>query len=343
MTDRLVKYFGKNFSKDQRTESYDFIENYISQQVKNWTNAPDTDTIAAKFADDISKMGKPEFLFLLSHAGYIPEFYDHDSSQETLYSKLLEVLVCEWAKRIGFKDSHIQKQKASKEDVTIKINDIIIVCDAKSYRLGRSQAAPNVKDTIKKADYEKWQKHWSEESTKEKPYNPIGGLITFPSMHRWKGASDAYLYSTDKEKPISILYYEHLAYCIIKGLSQEKLIGLLKAYPHLFPKPSTDQHKYFETILAFLFPDRDDLFEYLKLFAEISEEKVAHTIKRIDIELHETHKRIQQEVEGINDVSLLKRQLVDALVENRNGQLKKNLINIKKFRNTPIGKGKKKN
>ena len=32
----------------------------------------------------------------------------------------------------------------------------IIVSDTKSFRLSRSQSAPNVKDTIKLADYEKW-------------------------------------------------------------------------------------------------------------------------------------------------------------------------------------------
>jgi hypothetical protein len=342
-SDKLKHFFGKDFSKEERTASYDFIETYISRTVRDWTNPPDTDTVAADFAAQIAKYPNPEFAFLLSHSGYIPEFYEHDSSQETLYSKLIEVLVCEWAKRIGFKDSHIQKQKASKEDVTIQIDKTVIVCDAKSYRLGRSQAAPNVKDTIKKADYEKWQEWWIQNSTKEKLFKPIGGLITFPSMHRWKGASDAYLYSTDKSKPITIIYYEHLAYYFLRGYNQDALIKLIASYPALFDKPSTKQHTYFESVVKCLFGDKEeDFFEFIKLFAEISSEKVANTMARIDVELHESHKVIEKEIQAINDVDKLKQQLIEALVENRNGQLKKNLINIKKFRTTPLEKKKKK-
>jgi hypothetical protein len=193
MTDRLLKHFGKDFSEQQRIFYYDYIETYISDNVKDWSVPPETDKLATDFATVISKFAKEDFAFLLCHAGYIPEFYEHDSSQETLYSKLIEVLVCEWAKRVGFKDSYIQKQKASKEDVTIQTDNTVVVCDAKSYRLGRSQSAPNVKDTIKKADYEKWQDWWnvSEPHVKYGKLNSIGGLITFPSLHRWKGSSDA--------------------------------------------------------------------------------------------------------------------------------------------------------
>ena len=129
-------------------------------------------------------MTNDDFALLVMHSGYIPEFYLPDSSQETLYSKLIESLVCEWARRIGFTDSFLQTQKSNKEDVTIKRRNNVIVCDAKSFRLGRSQAAPNVKDTIKKQAYTTWLDQYNE--------TKVGGLVTFPSLHDWKKGSEAY-------------------------------------------------------------------------------------------------------------------------------------------------------
>ena len=334
MPDRLPEFFGKPLDKGQRVYSYDLIENFISETVKDWAKPPETEKIAADFGALIAKFSKEDFAFLLCHSGYIPEFYEHDSSQETLYSKLIEVLVCEWAKRAGFKDSYIQKQKASKEDVTIQVGNTVIVCDAKSYRLGRSQAAPNVKDTIKKADYEKWQSWWlaSEPDVTYGKFNPIGGLITFPSLHRWKGTSDAYLYSTDKTKPIVIIFYEHLAYFLIRKYDYKSIIDLMNSYPKLFPDASKNQHTYFETILKFLFGGTwDDYFEYIKLFSEIAKEKVSNTTERILKRLDESKERIKKEIESI-DVEKLRDHLIESRLENESGQLLKQLENIRKFR-----------
>jgi hypothetical protein len=333
MTDRLVKYFGKDFSKEERIKSYDFIESYIAEIVKHWNSSPDTDAIAASFASVIQNLDTSEFAFLLCHTGYIPEFYEHDSSQETLFSKLIEVLVCEWAKRVGFADSSIQKQKASKEDVSIQIGTTVIVCDAKSYRLGRSQAAPNVKDTIKKADYEKWQTWYlGEPHVTYGKYEPIGGLITFPSLHRWKGGSDAYLYATDKHKPIIIIFYEHLAYYLVAGYKQNKLIEILKSYEQIFPAASKDQSKYFESLLKNLFAESwDDFHEYMNLFAEIIKEKVLNTVDRISEHLEVSHTRIKAEIEAI-PVEKLRDYLIESRFENECGQIIKQLENIKKFR-----------
>jgi hypothetical protein len=334
MTDKMIKYFGKDFTKDQRIQSYNFIENYISDKVQQWETAPETDKIAADFANILSKMDNMDFSFLLCHSGYIPEFYEHDSSQETLYSKLIEVLICEWAKRVGFKDSAIQKQKASKEDITIQLDNIVIVCDAKSYRLGRSQAAPNVKDTIKKADYEKWQDWWAdtEPHVTYGKLTSIGGLITFPSLHRWKGSSDAYLYASDKEKPIIILFYEHLAFYLIKKYNQNGLIGIFRDYNEIFPAPSKDQTKYFTSLLRFLFSENwTDFEEYMGIFAFIIKEKVLNTIERISEYLSTSKERIIAEIEAI-PVEKLKGYLIESRFENECGQIIKQLENIKKFR-----------
>lgn len=179
--------FIDKYKDKQLNDSFDYIERFIKSKVKNWEVAPNTSVIEQEFASQIKSMTNDDFALLVMHSGYIPEFYLPDSSQETLYSKLIESLVCEWARRIGFTDSFLQTQKSNKEDVTIKRRNNVIVCDAKSFRLGRSQAAPNVKDTIKKQAYTTWLDQYNE--------TKVGGLVTFPSLHDWK----------KEVKPITIL------------------------------------------------------------------------------------------------------------------------------------------
>ena len=334
MTEEIVTYFGKDLTLDERQYSYDFIENYIEEKVSDWSIPPNTEEIASNFSSILEKFSEPDFNFLLCHAGYIPEFYDHDSSQETLYSKLIEVLVCEWSKRVGFIDSCIQRQKSSKEDITIQVGAILIVCDAKSFRLGRSQSAPNVKDTIKKGDYQKWQDNWNniDPHSKHGVLKPIGGLVTFPSLHRWKGESDAYLYCTDKERPIIMLFYEHLAYFTIKNIKHTKIIECMENYSEIFPSASKNQHSYFDKILNNLFEDHFEHYtEYMKLFVEIIKEKVNHTTNRITKKILETEKMIRLEIDAI-DEKKLREHLIDSRLHNVSGQIIKQLANIKKFR-----------
>jgi len=336
MEERLKEFFGREINLEERLYFYDYIENYIKDNVKSWDISPDTDSMAASFAAKISAMPTKDFCFLLSSAGYIPEFYRHDSSQETLYSKLVEVMVCEWAKRAGFIDSSLQKQKSSKEDVTIQLDRTIIVCDAKSFRLGRSQAAPNVKDTIKKADYDKWKESYRKQGTKdERTYNAIGGLITFPTLHRWKGKSDAYLYCTDKDDPICILFYEYLSLYLLLDQGPDKLITLFAIYPDLFPEKSKDQHTYFETIISNLFDiDKGRLTDFIKLSIEIVDEQTNHKLELIDKEIAHLRKKVIDEVNRQEDIEQLKAKLILAETTLISEHLRKQKNNIIKFRVT---------
>lgn len=331
--ENIKKHFGKGFSENERVKSYNLIENYISLSVKDWSSAPDTDSIAIAFNAELKNLDDSDFCFLLCHTGYIPEIYSHDSSQETLYSKLIEVLVCEWAKRVGFKDSMIVKQKSSKEDVTIQQDNIIIVCDAKSYRLGRSQAAPNVKDVIKKADYDKWKSNYKGRSSiKHGLYETIGGLITFPSLHKWKGKSDAYLYSTDKDDPIVILFYEYLSFYLLKKYNYSKLISLYNNYDKVFPIKSDNQENFNSLLINFLFKDDlTEFIEYLELFKLIIKEKVKTTINNIEDNILQFKDQIEKEIEII-PVAELKQRLIESLIYIKSHQLKKQVININKFR-----------
>lgn len=312
-------------SRSERRKSFRYIEDFIEREVTSWNSPPDTDSLTKKFSTELKKLNKKQFAFLLMHSGFIPEFYSHDSSQETLYSKLLEVLVCEWALRIGFEDSHLQKQKASKEDVTIKSNGSVVVCDAKGFRLGRSQSAPNVKDVIKKADYRKWLSAYDENVRK-------GGLITFPSLHSWKTSSDVFSYCSDKDIPILFMYYEHMSFYLLADLDDQHFVDFLDDYDSVHPDQTKKVSEYFERIEDNLFEGNEVLWEKYKRMSEvILREKVLFIIEEIKCHLLKDEKRIRDDLKKLD-----KEDLVEKLVTTQNklvnGQLIKNLVNVKKFR-----------
>lgn len=317
--------FGADLNNDARKKSYDFIEDFISENVKDWRKAPDTDALESSFSEKIKKLDNTNLAFLICHSGYIPEFYEHDSSQETLYSKLIESLVCEWAKRVGFTGSFLQKQKSNKEDVTIKKDNKVIVCDAKSFRLGRSQAAPNVKDTIKKAAYESWLDQYDEE-------NRIGGLVTFPSLHDWQKGSEAYKYFTEGNPAIMLLFYEQMSFMLLHEYTAEDIISFITDYTKIFPKSSEKKEVYANGLHSRLFDKKKDEYnKFCDLFSSIIKEKVSHTIERIDSHLSESKSSIENEIEKM-DAKAIKQIAIDASFHKSCNQLIKQKDNILKFR-----------
>ena len=102
-------------------------------------------------------------------------------------------------------NSRFVKPKSGYEDVTIFLDNNAIVCDAKSFRLGRSQKAPNVKDFIKLQDI----RHWLSRYDKK-----IGRLVTYPCRHEWSSSSNVYEYCTTKDTPTLMLPYKYLAFLL---------------------------------------------------------------------------------------------------------------------------------
>jgi len=264
------------------------------------------------------------------HSGYIPEQYEADSSQETLYSKLIETLVLEWAIRIGFSKSKLPTQKSSMEDVSILDDKHVIVCDAKSFRLGRSQAAPNVKDVLKHADIEKWLSAYKTEIK-------LGGLVTFPSQHDWKKGSDYYQYTTDLSSPTVSLYYEHLAFFLISGMTSKNLISIFLNYPTIFPKKisknENNRDKYYSGMEKFLLSDHENLWKkYASVSQEISKEKVFHTSTTLDILMKQIRKDIEKSNSQETDVEVLRQKAIEAEYSQATDYLHKQKNRISAFR-----------
>ncbi len=315
------------YSESDLNRSFDYLETFIAENVTSWDVAPNTSEIEGRFSHRIQAMNDEDFSLLVMHAGYIPEFYLPDSSQETLYSKLIESLVCEWAKRIGFKDSYLQTQKSNKEDITIKDGNSIIVCDAKSFRLGRSQAAPNVKDTIKKQAYTTWLDQYK--------CNKIGGLVTFPSLHDWKKGSEAYVYFTEGRPAIMMLFYEQMSYMLIKGIQHHKMIDFLRNYEHIFPHPSKERSVYWKGVKQYLLtPTQDDAAYYNNFMRECSKivkMKVNHVLYQLASYLMEQRGLIEYEINQLS-VDEIKNMAIEARYHNLCADIERQQDNIIRFR-----------
>lgn len=251
---------------------YFYIENFCNNQIKEYRkNKKDInhEEISSKFYSELIKTTNEDFCNILLCAGFIPDLYDPDSSEETLFTKLTEVLVAAWAVKMGFKSKFI-KQKSSYEDIKIEIGKLGIACDAKSFRLGRSQKAPNVKDFLKLEDIRKWLNRYEK---------PLGGLVAYPDVHEWTSGSDAYQYCTTKETPTVMLPYKYLALLLHfkKSYSTCDLVKLWE-YKTLFPqkitKKENNKKKYWDII------DKEILS-----ICHISQKQLENFIKYADIEI----------------------------------------------------------
>jgi hypothetical protein len=81
---------------------------------------------------------------LLAQAGFIPEVYEHDSSEEKVYAKAMDVLVAAALERTGY-DATVSAERSNAADVTAIFSRGAaheIVLDAKAFRLSRTALNP---------------------------------------------------------------------------------------------------------------------------------------------------------------------------------------------------------
>lgn len=103
----------------------------------------DSDKVENELSAEIKLEGITALLDHLRLCGDIPESYAHDSSEEKLYSKYTDTLLCEAYKFMGLK-SIVLKERGDSSDVEAFAKDYAFVADAKSFRLSRT--AKNQKD-----------------------------------------------------------------------------------------------------------------------------------------------------------------------------------------------------
>jgi hypothetical protein len=284
----------------------------------------------SSFQRTLDALSDKSFISLLEITGYIPDLYLPDSSEETLYSKFVEQVVCEWAKRIGFNQSSMQTQKSSVEDITITDNRHVIVADAKSFRLGRSQAAPNVKDVLKQGDYIKWLKQYPSQTR-------LGGLVIFPSFFEWKKSSDVHAYLTDSTNPVMLLYYEHLASFLKFGVQIGKLISFYKNhathFPNVIDKTDNPKSAYFEKVNTHIFGESPKRYQqYMQRTMVKRIELRQRAIAKIDGAIRSETDSVASALNQFHDIEALRKFTLDRLVFERTNNMERMKDNIIRFR-----------
>lgn len=281
---------------------------------------------------ELINLDPDDFETLLVTAGYIPDQYPNDSSEETLYTKFIEALVCAWANRIGI-HAEMVKTKGSREDVTITIDNRIVVCDAKSFRLGRSQGAPNAKDFLKLEDIRKWMNNFD---------NSIGGLVTYPCKHEWSTSSDVYQYCSTLDAPTVMLPYELLAF-IFHYRDEFNPIDLLNLwdYKKLFPKKLPKSLKggnkvaYWNTmhkaVAELTHQTEKVLSDYLESAHDEIDKMILCQIKSIENSIHVIEEDVEKRISALDEKEV-KHELVEFMTKTETGPYKKLVDRIYKFR-----------
>jgi hypothetical protein len=321
----ITQWYGEKFADEaNRVKSYDLLKTIVEA-----TPLTNTEAGLRLINAEFKNLSDQEFAFLVAHSGFIPDHYGDDSSEETLYSKLIEAVVGEWGTRLGF-DVVLQRAKSSTEDVTFTMGTEVLVLDAKSFRLGRSQGAPNTKDVIKPEDYAGWLDRHTGKTA-------VGGLVAFPSRFDWKTSSDVYRYASNAKegKRILLLFYEHMAYMLLKKstLAPDSVFCILREYDKHFNAPSNDKDSYWFAINKAVegVAASNDLKDFLPATRAIIGECVRKTIERIEGRIAQVERDERTRIEAM-DEALLREALIASEVERKTGQYKRRLNNIRKFR-----------
>ena len=196
--------------------------------------------LSGSFGDDSTKMieelraeiardGKEARLDHLRLCGAMPEQYGHDSSEEKLYSKYTDAVICESLSAIGLRSAVITA-RADAADVQARGRNYSLVADAKAFRLSRT--AKNQKD-FKVQAMDGWRQGLD------------FAAIVCP-IYQLPGRTSQ-IYQQAIARNVCILSYSHLAALVGVGMrrkpqaAEESLHEVLKTISLLHPsKSATD-------------------------------------------------------------------------------------------------------
>lgn len=189
----------------------------------------DYERLASELTDEVNQGGIKVLIDHLRLCGSIPESYNHDSSEEKLYSKYTDCLLSLTYKAIGLK-SLVIKERADVADVEAFGEGYSFVADAKAFRLSRT--AKNQKD-FKVQAMHRWK------------HGKPNAMVVCPIYQLPKSQSQIYESATSSD--VCIFTYSHLAlllsYSEIEGnkKAQELLYKIFKTVPMLsVSKNATD-------------------------------------------------------------------------------------------------------
>jgi type II restriction enzyme len=103
----------------------------------------DAERLNKELRDEVAEQGPATLIDHLRLCGNIPERYSHDSSEEKLYSKYTDSILCLSYQQLGL-TSIVLTERADAADVEAVAEEYSFVGDAKAFRLSRT--AKNQKD-----------------------------------------------------------------------------------------------------------------------------------------------------------------------------------------------------
>lgn len=228
-----------------------YFKNIVDKLYPDENRAPvDIQSVVKIVQASITSLPDEDFIEVMISC-FIPDLYTGMGKREKLFTKLTELMVGEWWRRMGG-TYRLPTKKSGTEDVELIYNNISIVCDAKVFRLGRSQKAPNVKDFLKLASVRLWINNLNELYTsRHDEHYVIGGLVTYSSLHEWESDSEVYEECTNHQTPVVMLPYEVLA-LLLNYKNNDSIFKLISIwnYQENNVETSREKTKYWDYITA---------------------------------------------------------------------------------------------
>ncbi|MCD8220872.1 MAG: HindIII family type II restriction endonuclease [Clostridiales bacterium] len=305
---------------------------------------PDEDKSAVKIKTVIKK--EQENIKLISDEDFteimiccfIPDLYSGMGKREKLFTKFTELMVGEWWRRMGGTYC-LPTKKSGTQDVELIYDKISIVCDAKVFRLGRSQKAPNVKDFLKLASVGLWiDKLNADYREKGIKRSAIGGLVTYSSLHEWESDSEVYEECTNRHTPVVMLPYEILS-LLLKYKKRVRLSDLIKMWDYSANgvKPSRQKDYYWSYVTNFicrLLSISNEQYQLeMKQFRNDIMIAVQEYRKIIDDTIEEVKRNISHDIDNhSSSMESLKIYIMKELEKRDNATARSYLAHIENFR-----------
>lgn len=263
---------------------------------------------------------------------FIPDLYSGMGKCEKLFTKLTELMVGEWWRRMGG-TYRLPTKKSGTEDVELKYEGVSIVCDAKVFRLGRSQKAPNVKDFLKLASVALWIKNLEESGNN----HVIGGLVTYSSLHEWESDSEVYEECTNHDTPVVMLPYEVMA-LLLKYKDRVNVPDFLKMWNYSENGVITSRNKrnYWDYITKFICEllsiTNEDYLSEMKEYHRQILLAAAEYRRIVQCTVDDVIASVRADLDRFTDIEEMKSYVADEIVKRDNATALDYLKHIDDFR-----------
>lgn len=205
----------------------------------------DAERLEQELGQEIKAEGVDALLDHLRLCGAIPEKYNHDSSEEKLYSKYTDVVIYQAFVAIGC-TGLVLRERADVADVECVCENFSFVADAKPFRLSRT--AKNQKD-FKIQAMDNWKRG--------KPF----ALVVCPVYQL--PARTSQIYQQAAARSVCICTYNHLAVLVRYAASVKQRHAVMRLHD-MFRSveamhPSKDATAYWQTVNRSLLNDGEEI------------------------------------------------------------------------------------